>query len=106
MRWLSLFVSLIYLNLLCAPQAFAVHDMRLASLADKQLQALTPSLQPHTVTVSQDSDDEPPTLLTAHRVSLCANVTSSCIAYALINIVGVSTRLPGARAPPAFLIAV
>jgi hypothetical protein len=103
MRWLSLFVALIYLNLLCAPQVFAVHDMRISSLSDKQLQALTPSIHPHTITISQDGDNDPPALLSDIVVSLYANVISQGIACAVVFSDSHSCTVPEARAPPAFL---
>ena len=66
MRWLSSFAILVYLSLLCSPQALAVHDSRVSPLADTQLQALNPSLQHYTLTISADFDDTPPVaLLTA-----------------------------------------
>ena len=103
MRWLSLFITLIYLNLLCAPQAVAVQDMRIASLSDKQLQALTPSIQPHTVAVSQDSDDAPPALLAATPPTLLIQATSQAYCDIQVTVACVRSRLPGARAPPVFL---
>ena len=71
MRWLSSFALLLYLSLLCTPQAFAVHDQRLSPLADTQFHALSTPVSHQTVTTEQDSTDEPQPVL-----PISAGVTS------------------------------
>ena len=68
MRWLSSFALLLYLSLLCTPQAFAVHDARLSPLADTQFHAVTPQmLHADEADRSIDSTDEPlPALLSSY----------------------------------------
>jgi len=57
-RWLSSFAILLYLSLLCMPQAFAVHDKRLSPMAETQLQAITPVLHQTTFNTEQDAGEE------------------------------------------------
>jgi hypothetical protein len=103
MRWFSVFAILLYLNLLCAPQVFAVHDMRISTLADQQLQALTPSIQPHNIYVSQDSDDEPPTLVATNQRRLFSPTLCVKILTAVVVTSTACGQLHQARAPPQFL---
>jgi hypothetical protein len=103
MRWFSAFAILLYVNLLCAPQVFAVHDMRIASLADKQLQALTPSIQPHNIYLTQDSDDEPPTLIASNLAGLFCVTLSDKISTAVVVTSTACDQLPQARGPPPVL---
>ena len=70
MRWLSRFAILFYLSVLCTPQAFAVHDLRLSPLADTQLQAVMPALPLHLADNSQTDDNDPPALPTTLTVSV------------------------------------
>lgn len=60
MRWFSCFAVLLYLSLLCTPQAVAVHDLRLAPLADHQLTAVTAKLYTlnERTTAADDQDDQ------------------------------------------------
>jgi hypothetical protein len=58
MRWLSSFAILLYLSLLCMPQAFAVHDKRLSPMAETQLQAITPALHQTALNTEQDAGEE------------------------------------------------
>lgn len=100
MRWFSSFAILVYLSLLCSPQAMAVHDSRLSPLADTQLQALNPSLQHYTLTISADCDDTPPVALLSDSDTIfpqAGTVQLMLVADPL------STTMPGAhqpRAPP------
>lgn len=72
MRWLSSFAILVYLSLLCTPQALAVHDTRLSPLADTQLLALNPALLQHTLTQQDEPDDEPPAAVVFTALHLTA----------------------------------
>lgn len=59
MRWFSGLAILLYLSLLCTPQGFVVHDLRLAPLADQQLTAVT--AKPHSLnerTLAADDNDD------------------------------------------------
>lgn len=60
MRWLSSVAILFYLSLLCTPQAFAVHDVRLSPLADTQLYAISQALPHSQLSAMPDADDVPP----------------------------------------------
>lgn len=102
MRWLSSFALLLYLSLLCTPQAFAVHDTRLSPLADTQFHAVTPQmLHADEADRSIDSADEPtPVLLSSYAYAFdkgsnvalahCNHFTSQSLSYT-----------QQARAPPA-----
>ncbi|MDD4864144.1 MAG: hypothetical protein PHE38_09035 [Alishewanella agri] len=59
MRWFSGFAILLYLSLLCTPQGFAVHDLRLAPLADHQITAVTAKVYSlnERATAADDNDD-------------------------------------------------
>ncbi len=103
MRWFSLFAILFYLNLLCAPQVFAVHDMRIASLADKQLQALTPTIHPHTSAVSQQSDDDPQVILPTIQRDPVVTITTDKICSHDQIAATIASPLYQARAPPLLL---
>jgi hypothetical protein len=59
LHWLSRFALLLYLTVLCTPQAFAVHDTRLSPLADSQFHAVAPAEQSSVTKTEQDSVDEP-----------------------------------------------
>lgn len=59
MRWLSSFALLLFLNLWCTPQAFAVHDSRLSPLADTQFYAVTSVSYCHQFNIETESSDEP-----------------------------------------------
>jgi len=100
MRWLSSFALLLYLSLLCTPQAFAVHDQRLSPLADTQFHALTPTVSHHTVTTEQDSTDEP-----QHALPVAAGFTVPVVFSTVYAVRSVFNKAPflvslQARAPP------
>lgn len=102
MRWLSSFALLLYLTLLCTPQAFAVHDQRLSPLADTQFHALTPAEIHHQVTTEQDSTDEPQPVL-----PVSAGITDFAFSSTVYTAHRVFTKAPflvslQARAPPVF----
>lgn len=102
MRWLSRFAILFYLSLLCTPQAFAVHDIRLSPLADTQLQALLPALPAHIADNSQQNDNDPPVLPLYVAVHLrCADSASIIrIASRFYRTAVLLCHQP--RAPPAY----
>ncbi|SNY51410.1 hypothetical protein SAMN06297280_1842 [Arsukibacterium tuosuense] len=105
MRWFSSFAILVYLSLLCSPQAMAVHDSRLSPLADTQLQGLHPAINSalnQKTLVADDADDEPKVAIAvvnygSYQLVLCTKpaaayrTTSSCVA-----------QTHQARAPPVF----
>ncbi|HEX5793992.1 MAG TPA: hypothetical protein VFY01_12000 [Rheinheimera sp.] len=102
MRWLSSFALMLYLSLLCTPQAFAVHDARLSPLADTQFHAVTPQQIPQcTAGADQENTDEPQPVLPAPG--------SNTLLHSLSNSQGKATpacntlflTLQQARAPPA-----
>jgi hypothetical protein len=99
-RWLSRFAILLYLSLLCTPQAFAVHDARLSPLADSQFHAITPAQQHYIGSTERDSSDDPQPalLLSADKVlpyyPVVANAHWGVKATTRLLI------LPQARAPP------
>jgi len=100
MRWLSSFALLLYLSLLCTPQAFAVHDQRLSPLADTQFHALTPTASHHTVTTEQDSTDEPqPVLLVSEGIASLAFCNTVDAVRSVFNKAPFLVSLQ-ARAPP------
>ncbi|MGP9800606.1 hypothetical protein [Rheinheimera sp. NSM] len=82
MRWLSSIAILFYLSLLCTPQAFAVHDIRLSPLADSQLYAISQALPHSQLSAMPDADDNtppaallPPALTVAHYGTAIATVS-------------------------------
>ncbi|MGI5310631.1 hypothetical protein [Rheinheimera sp. WS51] len=89
MRWFSCFALVCYLCLLCTPQAFAVQDLRIAPLADNQLQALISNAYfSHCEQVNQQ-DDKPPTGFISQPIvipTLVVNSVSAMLAqdYQLI----------------------
>jgi hypothetical protein len=99
-RWLSCFAILLYLSLLCTPQAFAVHDARLSPLADSQFHAITPTQQHYVGGTERNSSDDPQPalLLTTDKVLPCY----SDIAIAHWGVIATTSllTLPQARAPP------
>lgn len=61
MRWLSSVAVLVYLSLLCSSTGWAVHDARIAPLADSQLLLLAPSVN-HFSKLDSSNEDEPPAI--------------------------------------------
>ena len=102
MRWLSSVAILFYLSLLCTPQAFAVHDVRLSPLADSQLYAIAPALPQHLLNTEAETDDTPPAALLPaplaltqyHSVTVAATASLQLTSHFLVNL--------QARAPPSF----
>ena len=100
MRWFSGFAILLYLSLLCTPQAFAVHDARLSPLADTQFHAVTPEIPQCTSDVTQDGADEPqPVLPVTTNKQLPHNGNNSPEQLIAAGIAA-SLTLQQARAPP------
>lgn len=101
MGWISRFVILLYLSLLCTPQALAVHDPRLSPLADTELQAVTPSLQQVIISSATEPDhDAPPALLSEPvlRFAQYSSVVTQNTRTPFITSASVATVQ--ARAPP------
>lgn len=102
MRWLSRFAILFYLSLLCTPQAFAVHDIRLSPLADTQLQAVLPALPAHVADNGQADDSDPPVLpaaLTFDARYLCSSHIQHSGAESVSAAIAICHQ---PRAPPVF----
>ena len=100
MRWLSRFALLLYLYILCTPQAFAVHDARLSPLADTQFHAVTPEIPQCTSDITQDSADEPqPVLPVAGNKQLPYN-RNHAVEQWISRSHTASLTLQQARAPP------
>ena len=102
MRWLSSVAILFYLSLLCTPQAFAVHDVRLSPLADSQLYALTPVLPQHLLNAQTDTDDTPPAVLLPAPLVLAQNYSVTVAATAELQLANHFLVNLQARAPPLF----
>lgn len=101
MRWLSGFALLLYLSLLCTPQAFAVHDARLSPLADTQFHAVTPAEYNFSANNERDrSDDADPALLLTAYIKP-ASFTGFALPDFSVNTQTAVLTLPQARAPPA-----
>lgn len=98
MRWFSGFAILLYLSLLCTPQGFAVHDLRLAPLADHQITAVTAKVYSlnERATAADDNDD------TASISPLAIAVTGSQLLNATVFYFYQTPFHPSfsARAPP------
>ncbi|MAD74731.1 MAG: hypothetical protein CML20_08070 [Rheinheimera sp.] len=106
MRWFSSLIILVYLSLLCSPQALAVQQSRVAPLVETQLQGLTPAIQSafhQQYLVSDDTDsDEPFVALTAsHNVNLTA-ATAGLIYSLHFTVATIESVAHSARAPPVF----
>ena len=102
MRWLSSFALMLYLSLLCTPQAFAVHDAWLSPLADTQFHAVTPEIPQCTSDVTQDGADEPqPVLPVAGNKQLPHN-HNHAVEQRTSGSRTASLTLQQARAPPVF----
>lgn len=104
MRWFSHIAILLYLTILCAPQAMVVHDVRLSPLADSQIQALPPTALLQAVSQTAEADDEPPALLLSAIFNRCYFVQPLPFAAALPYISAVNPLTHPARAPPIFLL--
>lgn len=103
MRWFSSFAILVYLSLLCSPQALAVHDSRLSPLADTQLQGLNPAisstLNQQALLADNAADDEPKAALPAANNS-CADVLFPAAPVVTCDIATFARNGHPARAPP------
>lgn len=79
MRWFSGIAILLYLCLLCTPQAIAVHDPRLSPLADAELLAVSPTLQHYLNNTAEQADSDPPLLPAAVNIVTPASDTAVVI---------------------------
>ncbi|MDP2713735.1 hypothetical protein [Rheinheimera sp.] len=102
MRWLSSVAILFYLSLLCTPQAFAVHDVRLSPLADSQLYAISPALPQALLSVTPDADDAPPAALLPAALNVAHYGTSIVTVSPVTPVNSQVLTSPQARAPPLF----
>tara|TARA_R110002126_G_scaffold258905_2_gene401905 strand:+ start:1842 stop:2159 length:318 start_codon:yes stop_codon:yes gene_type:complete len=100
MRWLSSFAILVYLSLLCSPQALASHDSRLSPLADTQLQALTHAPHYASAATLADNDDPPPVALLAANPADCHYRSPQPLASIAALLVQLSYTRHQPRAPP------
>jgi hypothetical protein len=100
MRWLSSFALMLFLNLWCTPQAFAVHDSRLSPLADTQFHAVTPQLYCHQFNIEADSSDEPQHSLNACPARLIQTVATAAISLDTQAEAQAPLRYRQPRAPP------
>lgn len=100
MRWLSSFALILFLNLWCTPQAFAVHDSRLSPLADTQFHAVTPQLFCHQFSIEADSSDEPQHSLNACPARLIQTLPSAAISLDTQAEAQAPLRYRQPRAPP------
>ena len=107
MRWLSSVIILVYLSLLCSPQALAVQQSRIAPLVETQLQGLTPAIQSafqQQYLLFEDTDSDEPfvALTTSYHVNLTAAV-AGLIYGRYWSVATTESVAHSARAPPVFL---
>ena len=100
MRWLSSVALLLFLNLWCTPQAFAVHDSRLSPLADTQFYAVAAQQYCAELNMATDSSDEP-----QPPVSTCPAIIPHALAGTALSthtprLVTALLRYSQPRAPP------
>ena len=100
MRWLSSVALLLFLNLWCTPQAFAVHDSRLSPLADTQFYAVAAQQYCADLNMATDSSDEP-----QPPVSACPTISWHALAGKALSantprLVTALPRYSQPRAPP------
>ncbi|QBL08446.1 hypothetical protein E0Z06_02415 [Rheinheimera sp. D18] len=100
LRWLSSFALLLYLSLLCTPQAFAVHDARLSPLADTQFHALTAQTQQCFVECDVNNTDDPQPALPEPTELTLASVQYFIIETLTASNANAYLTTPQARAPP------
>ena len=100
MRWLSSFALLLYLTILCTPQAFAVHDQRLSPLADTQFHAVTPHTPCFSFYADADSNDEPQPALPLPAFIHQAPTRSILLCASLLTDIASFLTAVQARAPP------
>lgn len=99
MRWLSSFALIVYLSLLCTPQAFAVHDARLSPLADTQFHAITtPATE--CLTKQHDSAGDPDPVLPISDSKLVAALPCCYVVTIASEHNGTFYAFIQARAPP------
>lgn len=98
MRWFSCFAILLYLSLLCTPQGVAVHDLRLAPLADHQLTAVTAKL--YTLNERAVATDEQDDAATAPKLNVPQFASPHVIQFIVSRNFAGTVRHFSARAPP------
>lgn len=103
MRWFSRFAIVLYLSIVCSPQAMVMHDVRLSPLADSQIQALPPSALLQAVGQLSEADDEPPLLPAAAIVRSCYFVSIAPATGVAFGYSPVELCLHPPRAPPVIL---
>lgn len=101
MRWLSSFALLLFLNLWCTPQAFAVHDSRLSPLADTQFYAVTSVSSCHQFNIETESSDEPQDSLKPGATVFTPPLAGHIQAANTCSLAATPYRYNQPRAPPA-----
>ena len=101
MRWLSSFALLLFLNLWCTPQAFAVHDSRLSPLADTQFYAVTSVNYCHQFNVETESSDEPQDSAKPGTTAFIPTLVDHIQATNTSRLAATPYRYSQPRAPPA-----
>lgn len=101
MRGFSGIAILLYLCLLCTPQAFAVHDPRLSPLADTQLQAISPALQQYLYNTAEQADTDPPALPVATSAPRVNSYNERVLVSHSVSLATVFSVVQP-RAPPVF----
>ncbi|GAB57684.1 hypothetical protein [Rheinheimera nanhaiensis] len=101
MRWLSSFALLLFLNLWCTPQAFAVHDSRLSPLADTQFYAVTPVSYCHQFNIETENSDEPQDSLKRSATPFVPALAAMVVAPETRNTAASPYSHIQPRAPPA-----
>ncbi|MEO3864628.1 hypothetical protein [Rheinheimera fenheensis] len=101
MRWLSSFALLLFLNLWCTPQAFAVHDSRLSPLADTQFYAVTSVASCHQFNIETESNDEPQDSLKPGATHVTPSLAGHILATTHCSLAATPYRYSQPRAPPA-----
>lgn len=101
MRWLSSFALLLFLNLWCTPQAFAVHDSRLSPLADTQFYAVTSVSSCHQFNIETESSDEPQDSIKPAAAQFTPSLAGYIQATTHCHLAATPYRYSQPRAPPA-----
>jgi hypothetical protein len=103
MRWLSSFALLLFLNLWCTPQAFAVHDSRLSPLADTQFYAVASVTYCHQFNIEIENSDEPQDGLKPGATVFTPVLACQIQATTPHSIAATPYRYTQPRAPPAIV---
>lgn len=100
MRWLSSVALLLFLNLWCTPQAFAVHDSRLSPLADTQFYAVAAQQYCADLNMATDSSDEPQSPVSACPAISWHALAGTALSANTSRLVTALPRYSQPRAPP------